>query len=116
MDKNAIRNFFGLGNLLGKMTEEELKTPQGQMLQKEYCAVRKEYDEWKDAVNDPAKLQEMQKQMEIDSALGILANALNAYIISPLPKPMENEVYQKAFASLVSKVKDKNLEQEDKNV
>ena len=78
--------------------------------------MRKEYDEWKDAVNDPTKLQEMQKQMEIDSALGILANALNAYISSPLPKPMENEVYQKAFSSLVSKVKDGNLEQENKNV
>lgn len=116
MEKKAIRNFFHLGNLVGNMTEEELKTPQGQILQNEYCAIRKEYDDWKDTVNDPVKLQEMQKQMEIDDALSILANALNAYLTSPLPKPVENEVYQTAFTSLVSAVKDGKLEPESKNV
>lgn len=116
MDKKAIQNFFHLGNLVGNMTEEELKTPQGQILQNEYCAIRKEYDDWKDTINDPVKLQEMQKQMEIDEALGILANALNAYLASPLPKPVGNDVYQSAFDSLVTEVKTKKTEEKSKEV
>lgn len=116
MDKNKIVKFFQLGNMLDKMSEEELKTPQGQMLQQQFFALQSEYDEWKATINDPVKLQEMQKQMEIDEALGILATALNAYLSSPLPKPVGNEVYQAAFDSLVTEVKTKKSETKEKKV
>lgn len=113
MDKNKIQKFFQLGNLVDKMSEEELKTPQGQMIQQQFFALQEEYEKWMDIVNDPVKFQEMQEEMEIDKALGILANALNAYLTSPLPKPVENEVYQDAFNALVTAVKTKKSESEE---
>lgn len=112
MDKKKILEFFRLGNLLDKMSDEELKTPQVQMIQQQFFALQEEYLEWKDIINDPEKLAARHEQMKIDEALGILANGLNAYLSSPLPKPVGAEVYQEAFQTLVSKVSEKPENQE----
>ena len=112
MDKKKILEFFRLGNMLGKMTEEELKSPQAQIIRQQYFALQEEYLEWKDIINDPEKLFARREQMKIDEALGILANGLNAYLSSPLQKPVGSEVYQEAFQTLVSKVSENQENQE----
>ena len=110
MDNNKIQEFCKLGNILDKMSEEELKTPQAQIIQQQFFALQEEFNNWMKIVNDPEKLAEHQKEMEIDQALGILASGLNAYLSSPLPKPVEPGVYQEAFNVLVEKVNAKNPE------
>lgn len=110
MEKKSILEFYQLSNMLAKMTEEELKSPQGQMLQDKCCALEAEYMAWFDTVNNPEKLAEHVEKMEIEESLGILATALNAYLASPLQKPVGNEVYQEAFNVLVETLKKTSLE------
>lgn len=110
MEKKSILEFYQLSNMLAKMSEEELKSPQGQIFQDKCCALEAEYMEWMDTVNSPEKLADHNKKMKIDESLGILATALNSYLASPLPKPVDNEVYQEAFNVLVETVKNSNLE------
>ena len=113
MDKKKIQEFWKLGNVLDKMSEEDLKTPQAQIIQQQFFSLQKEFDAWMETINDPEKLAEHQEQMEIDQALGILASGLNAYLSSPLPKPVEPGVYQEAFNALVEKVNSKNPEPQE---
>lgn len=76
MSKNEIQAFFSLGNALGKMTDKELASPQGKMMQASWQELAKMYEHhWQD-VNDKvnAECTPDQRKSAVMMALKVIAS------------------------------------------
>ena len=107
MSKEQIAEFFNLGAVVSKFSEEDLKDLKKAAMLKQYLELKEAYLEWLDAVNDPKKMEVVQEKMKLNEAFGLIFEALSAFMQSPFPKRCEPQAYQDAFNCLALALKDK---------
>ena len=107
MSKEQIAEFFKLGAVVSKFSEEDLKDPKKAAMLKQYLELKEAYLEWLDAVNDPKKMEVVQEKMKLNEAFSLIFEALSAFMQSPFPKRREPQAYQDAFNCLTLALKDK---------
>lgn len=107
MSKEQIAEFFKLGAIVSKFSEEDLKDLKKAAMLKQYLELKEAYLEWLDAVNDPKKMEVVQEKMKLNEAFGLILEALSAFMQSPFPKSHEPQAYQDAFNCLALALKDK---------
>ena len=108
MSKEQIAEFFNLGAVVSKFSEEDLKDPKKAAMLKQYLELKETYLEWLDAVNDPKKKMEVvQEKMKLNEAFSLIFEALSTFMQSPFPKRCEPQAYQDAFNCLTLALKDK---------
>lgn len=107
MSKEQIAEFFKLGAIVRKFSEEDLKDLKKATMRERYLELKESYLEWIDAVNDPKKMEVVQKKMELNDAFSLIIEALSAFMQSPFPKRREPKAYEDAFNCLALALKDK---------
>ena len=107
MSKEQIAEFFNVGAVVSKFSEEDLKDPNKAAMLKQYLELKEAYLEWMEAVNDPKKMEVVQEKMKLNEAFSLVFEALSAFMQSPFPKRREPQAYQHAFNCLALALKDK---------
>ena len=107
MSKEQIAEFFKLGAVVSKFSEEDLKDPKKTAMLKQYLELKEAYLEWIKAVNNPKKMEIVQEKMKLNEAFSLIFEALSAFMQSPFPKSHELQAYQDAFNCLTLALKDK---------
>lgn len=101
-----MKQYWNLARVVSKLSEEDMKNPQNQLLQNAYFELAQEYE----ALLDPKKQEELDEVMDLNKALEVLGTSLNHYFKLPGEKPFKSEEVGEAFKLLISKIQESILQ------
>lgn len=94
MESKQIQEFFNMSRIVRKMTPEDMEIPENQGFLQRHAQLEAQYLQWKDACNDPAKMETLETTMDLVSSFNLLGSIVQASASLGLCKGKEQEIQE----------------------